>query len=71
MITDLRITGMTCGHCVAAVTKEFTAIDGVSEVAVDLVPEGVSLVHVTSAEPLSDAEIAAALDEAGYELAEV
>lgn len=70
MITDLRVTGMTCGHCVAAVTKEFTAIDGVSEVAVDLVPEGVSLVHVTSAEPLSDAAVAAALDEAGYELAE-
>ena len=69
LTADLKVTGMTCGHCVAAVTKEFEALAGVSDVAVDLVADGISTVHVTSESPLTDADIAAALDEAGYELA--
>jgi hypothetical protein len=40
-------------------------LDGVSAVTVDLVPEGVSLVTVTSAQPLADDAVSAALDEAG------
>ena len=32
MITNYNVTGMTCGHCVAAVTEEVSAIPGVSEV---------------------------------------
>ena len=66
--TTLRVTGMTCGHCVSAVTSELTALDGVEEVAVDLVKGGTSTVTVTSAVPLDDAAVAAAVDEAGYEL---
>lgn len=64
------VTGMTCGHCVHAVTSELKALDGVSEVDVDLVAEGTSTVTVTSSSRLEDAEVEAALDEAGdYQLA--
>jgi len=64
----IRVSGMTCGHCVGAVTSELTALDGVQSVAVDLVAGGTSTVTVTSAQPIDDAELAAAVDEAGYEL---
>jgi copper chaperone CopZ len=55
---------------VNAVTAEVTALDGVREVQVSLVPDGVSTVTVTSAAPLPEAGMSAALDEAGgYQLA--
>jgi copper chaperone CopZ len=60
------VTGMTCGHCATSVTEEITGIDGVSDVAVDL-PTGV--VTVTSARPLDEAQVRAAVEEAGYQLA--
>lgn len=61
------VTGMTCGHCVQAVTSELTGLPGVDGVAIDL-PTGA--VTVTSAEPLTDEAVRAAVDEAGYELAD-
>ena len=65
-----KVTGMTCEHCVGAVTGELTSLCGVSDVRVDLVPGGLSAVTVTSEAPLSERQVAAALDEAGdYELA--
>jgi copper chaperone len=68
--TTYKVTGMTCEHCANAVTTEVTALGGVSAVAVQLVPNGVSTVTVTSTAPLPDPEITAALDEAGgYQLA--
>ena len=68
--TTYKVTGMTCEHCQNAVTTEVSALDGVSAVQVQLVPDGVSTVTVTSAAPLPDPEITAALDEAGgYQLA--
>jgi|YelNatPaOPRAMG01_1025707.scaffolds.fasta_scaffold06495_6 copper chaperone CopZ len=33
----LQITGMTCGHCVAAVTKALKAVPGTQDAQVDLV----------------------------------
>ena len=63
------VQGMTCGHCVKAVTEELTAIDGVTDVVVDLVNGGTSHVTITATEPVSDEAIAAAIDEAGYTLA--
>ncbi|WP_216893805.1 heavy-metal-associated domain-containing protein [Nocardia alni] len=60
------VTGMTCGHCVSAVQKEIGKITGVTGVQVDL-PTG--RVEVSAEAPVSDAAIAAAVDEAGYELA--
>jgi copper chaperone len=64
------VAGMTCGNCVAHVTEELTAIDGVDAVEVELVNGGVSGVIVRSSAPISDAAIAAAVEEAGYRIAE-
>jgi copper ion binding protein len=61
-----RVVGMTCGHCVAAVQSEVGALDGVTAVEVDL-PTGE--VVVTSTHPIDDADMTAAIDEAGYALA--
>ncbi len=62
------VTGMTCGHCVAAVTTELSAVPGVRDVQVDLVPGGESNVTVTSEAPLDRNQVGAAVEEAGYEL---
>jgi copper chaperone len=62
-----RVQGMTCGHCVAAVTGEVAKLAGVRAVAVDL-PSGE--VTVSSDAPLARDALAAAVDEAGYELVE-
>jgi copper chaperone CopZ len=67
--TTYTVTGMTCGHCVGAVTQELSGLPGVTEVAIDLVPEGGSMVTVSSVEPLAEDAVRAAVDEAGYELA--
>lgn len=69
MSQELKVSGMTCGHCVHAVTEELTALDGVSAVSVDLVPEGVSTVTVDAAGVLDEQQVRSALAEAGdYEL---
>jgi len=60
------VTGMTCGHCVASVTEEVQELPGVE--TVDVVLETGSLT-VTSSEPVGDAAIKAAVEEAGYQLA--
>jgi copper chaperone CopZ len=61
-----RVTGMTCGHCVKAVTDEITALDGVERVDVELSSGAVTVV---SSEALTQDAVAAAVDEAGYALA--
>lgn len=68
--TTLHVTGMTCGHCVKAVTEELTAVEGVEGVDIDLVAGGTSAVTVHSAGPVSADALRAAVDEAGYELAD-
>ena len=60
------VTGMTCGHCVSAVTEEVTAVPGVTAVDVDLASGRLT---VTSDSPVDDDAVRAAVDEAGYELA--
>jgi copper ion binding protein len=60
------VTGMTCPHCVASVSEEVGAIEGVTDVAVDL-PTGA--VTVTSSQAIDDAQVRAAVEEAGYTLA--
>ncbi len=65
-----QVTGMTCEHCVRAVTGELENLDGVRDVRVDLHPGGESAVTVSSDAPLAAEAVAAALDEAGdYRLA--
>jgi copper chaperone len=59
------VNGMTCGHCVNAVTTELTALGGVTDVKVDLVADGTSTVTVTSERPIEEERFAAALEEAG------
>ncbi|MGN6598207.1 MAG: heavy-metal-associated domain-containing protein [Actinomycetales bacterium] len=66
--TVYRVQGMTCGHCVSAVTQELTALEGVESVEVDLVAGGTSAVTVRSAAPLAPDAVREAVDEAGYEL---
>jgi copper chaperone len=69
MITrQIAVEGMTCEHCVRAVTEELTALSGVTAVEIDLVPQGLSRVQVTSAEPLPDDAVRAAVEEAGYDV---
>ena len=66
--TSYAVNGMTCGHCVSAVTEELTALSGVEAVDIDLQTGGTSTVKVTSQEPLDETAVRAAVDEAGYEL---
>jgi copper chaperone len=63
--TTYAVTGMTCEHCVNAVTEELTRLAGVTGVIVELVPGGQSAVTVTSEAPPSADAVRAALDEAG------
>jgi copper chaperone CopZ len=63
-----KVQGMTCEHCVRAVTSELTALDGVTEVVINLHANALSDVTVTSAQALENAAVQAAVDEAGYEL---
>ena len=57
---------MTCSHCVSSVTEEVQEIDGVTDVEVDLATGAVT---VTSDQPIDDAAVKAAVEEAGYALA--
>ncbi|NHN57238.1 heavy-metal-associated domain-containing protein [Calidifontibacter sp. DB0510] len=66
MQTQIIVSGMTCGHCVASVTEELQEVPGVTDVSVDLVAGGDSPVTITSDAPLDEAAVLAAVDEAGY-----
>ena len=61
------VTGMTCSHCVNAVSSEVGRLPGVTAVQVDLATGNVT---VTSEQALADDAVRAAVDEAGYELTE-
>lgn len=60
-----HVTGMTCGHCADAVTREVSAVDGVRSVDVT-VDTGAVVVH---GEDVDDEAVREAIDEAGYEVA--
>ena len=60
------VAGMTCDHCVMSVTEELTAVQGVTDVQVDLAS---GQVRVTSEQPLSTEQVREAVEEAGYSLA--
>jgi len=64
--TSRRVVGMTCGHCESAIRTEVGAIDGVTDVHVDLTT---GQVNVTSTHPISEEQLADAIHEAGYQLA--
>jgi copper chaperone CopZ len=61
-----HVQGMTCAHCVHAVSSEVGALPGVEKVDVDLASGEVT---VASRQPLDVATVRGAVDEAGYHLA--
>lgn len=63
--TEFKVEGMTCGHCAQAVTTEIKKLAGVTEVHVTV---DAGLVKVDSDAALDVDAVAAAVDEAGYEL---
>ena len=63
--TTYRVEGMTCDHCVHAVTTELLLVPGVESVRVDL---GEGTVEVVSAGALNQDDVRDAVDEAGYTL---
>ena len=66
--TVYGVDGMTCGHCVASVTEEIRLVAGAENVTVELVKGGTSQVTVTSTSELDQTLVAAAVEEAGYQL---
>lgn len=64
--TVIDITGMTCGNCTNHVTTELNGLTGVTDIQVDLQPQGTSHVTVTSDAPLAASSIEEAVSEAGY-----
>ena len=65
-VTTFGVSGMTCGHCVRSVKTAIGELDGVTDVSVEFKS---GTVQVTSTAPLDAEAVAAAVDEAGYELA--
>ena len=65
-VTVFTVTGMTCGHCVAAVSAEVGKLANVTDVDIDLASGAVT---VRSDGPVDEAAFEAAVDEAGYEVA--
>lgn len=63
MTTTYDVAGMTCGHCVASITKDVSSVDGVQAVKVDLESGRVT---VTADAHIDPALVAAAVDRAGY-----
>jgi copper chaperone len=70
-VTKLAVTGMTCGHCVSAVTNELRSVPDVQDVSVELRVGDASLVRVISKLPLAEAQLRDAVDEAGYDVTDV
>lgn len=58
------VPGVSCAHCQAAITGEVQPLPGVETVDVDLEAKTVTV----TGEPLDEAAILAAIDEAGYEV---
>ena len=65
-IQTYTVTGMTCGHCVASVSEEVQEISGVDDVEVVL---DTGSLTITSSEPINDADVRTAVEDAGYQLA--
>lgn len=67
--TVIDVEGMTCANCVTHVTEDLLEVDGVLDVSVELRSGEASPVTVVSNDPLDDAVLRAAIDEAGYTVA--
>ncbi|AXI77626.1 heavy-metal-associated domain-containing protein [Peterkaempfera bronchialis] len=63
--TVFTVTGMSCGHCEKSISEEVSALPGVTAVSAS---SEAGTVTVSSEQPLDEAAVRAAVDEAGYEL---
>jgi copper ion binding protein len=63
--STFQVEGMTCGHCINSVQTEVSTIEGVTSVDVDLASGQVT---VSSDFPIDSTAVAAAVDEAGYQV---
>ena len=61
--TQFQVTGMTCGHCETSVRGEVSQVPGVTGVEVSV---ATGRLVVTAEQPVDDAAVIAAVDEAGY-----
>lgn len=59
-----NVTGMSCGHCEKAVFDEVAKLPGVSDIHVSAEKKSLSF---SVEEEITDAEVIAAVDEAGYD----
>lgn len=59
------VVGMTCDHCVTSVTEEVSEVAGVATVEVHLATGALT---ITTTQPVPDAAIKAAVEDAGYHL---
>ena len=62
--SEYLVTGMTCGHCEMSIREEVGAVSGVTGIEVSA---RTGKLVVTSAEPVDEAAVLAAVDEAGYQ----
>ncbi|CAH0205272.1 Mercuric transport protein periplasmic component [Microbacterium oxydans] len=60
---EYQVTGMTCGHCEMSVREEVGQVAGVEGIQVSA--QSGTLV-VTGSDVIDDAQILAAVEEAGY-----
>ena len=65
---EYQVTGMSCGHCESAVRTEVSKLGGVEQIDVSATS---GRLVITSTQPLADADVLAAVDEAGYEAVRV
>lgn len=63
--SQYTVIGMSCEHCVASVTEEVGAVEGVDSLSVDLDSGALT---IQSDGPVNDASVRAAVQEAGYEV---
>jgi len=62
----LKVAGMTCGGCVASVTRVLKAVPGVTDVAVQLTPGRAEVTYDPAR--TAPAQLKAAIEDAGYEV---
>jgi copper chaperone len=66
---NIKVEGMTCDHCVNAVTDELNKISGVTGVNIALNTDAPTPVNIVADNDISDADIKNAVEEAGYTIA--
>ena len=63
---EFNVPGVSCEHCVRAITDEVGTLEGVKQVQVDLQTKKV---RVEATDQVSREQLVAAIDEAGYDVA--